>query len=612
MTASNWFHHLCLATAASCAVVLTSCNSSTDNPGKAPRVSAIPGQASMGGVTFNLDLTEWVTDPDGQDITYTVNTGGGIVAAGVYSHVFDTVGAKTVTLSAANGARSVDFSFDVVIETAQQAVIQAGSGLMLLDRSSVHTATPWQQGQFYSPHFLTISNSQGYTDNFKASLHRGHVVYERSHGSQLDLYVFDPFDPKTVRLGDDPNMVTDEMFEAKTSDNRVVFTSGTATDTNLYIFNAVTGLTRTISTTIDSHERNAMVDVNDMIYFESGPVAQRDIYMYDPSLDETTALSLSDRNEIILDVVTGGGVVFTRDEGAGDVDLWFYKTGVGLTQVGSDVASSIFQDGSLTYNGSTSDGMIVFTETVSATDTNIYYWDSTTRTTTPFAVNVDVLEVYHAVTSNAKIIYTHQVSNTDWNVHAKTVGGLDVDLSDSTAMDVFQAVTALNDVVLFRDDNAMHVYDDSAVGLLGADTGGSNALTFVAVLPSGNVVYSKNGSGLHRWDVSNASQLVSVTGTFAGAMENGTDFVTAVHNAGQNDIYIWRESSDALQTVSVDAADENFVVSTTARNGLVFSRQGLNTNYDLYVWDLAKGERRLTNDGYTHVLVGTYFLDTRW
>jgi hypothetical protein len=95
-------------------------------------------------------------------------------------------------------------------------------------------------------------------------------------------------------------------------------------------------------------------------------------------------------------------------------------------------------------------------------------------------------------------------------------------------------------------------------------------------------------------------------------MENGTDFVTAVHNAGQNDIYIWRESSDALQTVSVDAADENFVVSTTARNGLVFSRQGLNTNYDLYVWDLAKGERRLTNDGYTHVLVGTYFLDTRW
>ncbi|MDE0737399.1 MAG: hypothetical protein OSB47_16370, partial [Pirellulaceae bacterium] len=125
------------------------------------------------------------------------------------------------------------------------------------------------------------------------------------------------------------------------------------------------------------------------------------------------------------------------------------------------------------------------------------------------------------------------------------------------------------------------------------------------------VVYSKSGSGLHRWDVSNASQLVSVTGAFAGAMENGTDFVTLVNNAGQNDIYIWRESSDALQTVSTDAADENFVVSTTASNGLVFSRQGLSTSYDLYVWDLAQGERRLTNAGHAHVLVGTYFLDNR-
>lgn len=611
MTASNWFHHLCLATAASCAVVLTSCNSSTDNPGKAPRVNAIPGQASMGGVTFNLDLTEWVTDPNGQDITYTVKNGGGSVGAGVYSHVFDTVGAKVVTLSAFNGIRSVDFSFDVVIETAQQAVIQAGSGLMLLDRSSVHTAAPWQQGQFYSPHFLTISNSQGYTDNFKTSLHRGHVIYERSHGIQVDLYVFDPFDPETVRLGDDPNMVTDEKFEAKTSDNRVVFTSGTATDTDLYIFNAVTGMTRTIRTAIDSHERNAMVDVTDMVYFESGPEAQRDIYMYDPSVDETTALSTSDRNEIIQDVVTGGGVVFTRDEGAGDVDLWFYKAGVGLTQVGSDVASSIFQDGSLTYNGSTSDGMIVFTETVSATDTNLYYWDSMTRTTTPFAVAVDVLEVYHAVTSNAKIIYTHQVSSSDWNVHSKTVGGADLDLSGSTAKDVFQAVTALNDVVMFRDENAMHIYDDSAAALLDADTGGSVPMTFVAGLASGNVVYSKSGSGLYRWDSSNVSHLVSATGTFAGAMENDTDFVVLVDNAAQNDIYVWREWGDALQTVSTDAADENFVVSTTVNSGLVFAREGLGTNYDLYVWDFAKGVRRLTNSGHAHVLVGTYFLDNR-
>ena len=68
-------------------------------------------------------------------------------------------------------------------------------------------------------------------------------------------------------------------------------------------------------------------------------------------------------NEIIRGVVNGGGVVFSRDNGAGDVDLWYYAATTGLTQVAADVSTAGFQARTLTFNGSTPNGMVVFTET---------------------------------------------------------------------------------------------------------------------------------------------------------------------------------------------------------------------------------------------------------
>ncbi len=611
MFESTWFHHLCLATSATMVVALTSCSSSSDNPGKAPRVESIPSQVILGGATFNLKLTTWVKEPSSLPLTFTVKSGGGTVSSDTYTHTFETVGTKTVSMTASNGTRSTEFAFEVVVETGHEAVIQAGSSLVLLDRTTVAEADPWVAGQLYSPHFLTVSNSQGFTDSFKAGLNRGHLVYERTHGSQTDLYVFDPFGRGTVRLGDDPNYSTDEKYEAETSDNRVLFTSGTATDTDLHIYNAMTGLTREISGVVNSFERNSRVDSNDFVYFESGPSAQRDIYLYDPAKDELDPISVDAKNEIIRGVVTGGGVVFSRDEGAGDVDLWFYKPGVGLAQVAADVATTGFQANTLTYNGSTSDGQVVFTETVSGSDTNLFYWDSSTLITTTVAANSSVHDVYHGVTTNKKVIYTHQVSGSDWDIHAKTVGGADVDLSGTTAKDTFQAITALNDVVMFRGANDMHVYDDSAGGLLSADTGGGGALTFVAALVKGNVVYNKASSGLYRWDVSNVAQLVSATGTYAGAMENGTDLVIKNTVSSQDDLYVWREASDSIAVVSVNGVDEKFVTSTVVGDGVVFSRKGGNANYDLYVWDLATGIRQLTSTEDSHTPAGTYFLDNR-
>lgn len=612
MIESKRVHHLILTVTTAVVLSLTSCSSSADNPGKAPRVTTIPAQEALGGAMFSLDLADWVTEPNGAPVGYSVVAGGGVVSGSTYTQQFHTVGAKSVQLTASNGTRSTTFSFVVDVQTGYETVIQAGTSLVLLDRGTVHNAAMWQAPQLYSTHFLTVSNSQGYADAFKAALNRGHTIYERTRGSQTDLYVFNPSDRVTTRLGDDPNFATDEKYEAKTADNRIVFTSGTTGDTDLYIYNVMTGLTREISAVLNSHERNAMVDANDIVYFESGPSAQRDIYFYDPSKDELDPISTSAKNEVIVGTVKGGGVVFTRDEGAGDVDLWFYKPGIGLAQVAADVATSGFQDNTLTYNSSTTSGKVVFTEAASGTDSNLFYWDPATLTTTTVAANAAVNDVFNGCTTNDKIVYTHEVSGSDWDIHARTVGGADVNLSGASgAQDVYQGTTLLNDVVMFRDANDLYVYDDSATTLLTADVGGGSALTFVAGLNGGNVLYTKAGGGLYRWETSNSAGMVSATGAYAGQMENGVDFVIKNTVSSQDDLYLWLEASDSVAVVSDTPADERFIDSTVTSSGVVFTRQGANSNYDLYVWDASNGIRQLTSTEDSHTFVARFFMDNR-
>ncbi|MCB9870477.1 MAG: hypothetical protein H6837_11515 [Planctomycetes bacterium] len=600
-------HSLRIA-AALTAAALSSCTDSK-SPGKAPRVGTIPSQQANSGATFNLDLAKYVTEPSGGTPTYTVTSGGGAVSGNNYAQNFPTVGTKTVKVKAANTAGSTEFTFQVAVNTSSEAVVQAGSGLLLLNRGTVAAATAITGGILYSPEFITVSNSQGYTDTFKAALKRGHVVYERSKAGQIDLYVFNPNSPATAQLGDDPNGTTDQKFEAKTSTNHVIFTSGTATDTDLYIFNAMTGLTRTIAAVASSFERNAVVDANDIVYFESGPAAQRDIWVYDPVTDEADPVSTNAANEIIQGVVKGGGVVFSRDNGAGDVDLWFYKPGIGLTQIGADVATGSFQTDTKVFNGSTSDGKVVLTQVVSGSDHNIYYWNPADQTTTVVA-NSGSLEVFHGVTTNAKIIYSVR-AGSDWDIHARTVGGSDVDLSGTGATDVFQSITNLNDVVFVRDTNNLMVYDDSATTLLTADAG-ATAITEVVYLKNGSVVYKRAGTGLRRWNIANTAVTVSVTGSFAGELDNGQDFVVKVTSGSQDDLYLWNESGGgSLDTITTNSANEAFVVSTTVGAGVVFGRANSGTTMDLYVWDATSGERQLTASGYSHSLAGTLFLDNR-
>ena len=606
MTVSNWVHHHRFVATGLLLSTLWACSKATQS---APRVTTIPSQTVVGGSAFALDLSLWVTSPDGQAITYSVTSGGGAVVSDVYGQTFDTVGFKTVQVRATDTDDFTDFSFTVHVQTAEEAVIQAGTGLILLDRGTVNNATALPAGSQYSDQFVRVSSSQGLTDTFKAYLPKGPMVFERVTGSQTDLYVFDPSLLTTLQLGNDPGGFTDEKYEAKTSDNRIVFTSGLSTDPGLYIYDRVTDLTREISAVQNSHERNAVVDADDYVYFERGPTAQRDIYLYDPANNDLDPVSTDATNEIIRGVVVGGGVVFSRDHGAGDVDLWFYSPVVGLTQVAGDVSTTGFQANTLSFEGSSPNGKVIFTETVvSDGKTNIYYWDSASLTTTTVAANAGVDDDYHGVTPSNEIVYTHEVTGSDWDVHSKLIGGVDTDLSGTTDLDVFQVITNLDDIVMIRGGNDLRIWDDSLTTLVAADSGA--VMTFVAALPGGNVAYTKAAVGLRRWDSAGSVATVSATGSFAGAMSSG-NFAVAVPVSAQDDMHLWNETTDNLDLVSAHANDEAFVVSTTSAGAFVFSRVNAGGSYDLYVWDSVSGVRQVSSTILTHGLAGTYFLDNR-
>ena len=77
----------------------------------------------------------------------------------------------------------------------------------------------------------------------------------------------------------------------------------------------------------------------------------------------------------------------------------------------------------------------------------------------------------------------------------------------------------------------------------------------------------------------------------------------------QDDLSFWNEATDTLTVVSADAADEKFVVASTSAGAFVFSRKSSAGFYELYVWDVTNGVRKVSNTGLNHTFVASYALD---
>ena len=85
-----------------------------------------------------MDLDPFVTDPERQTLTFEVVSGGGSFAGSWYYQVFDTVGTYAVTVRATDAlGKASDATFNVVVQTAELAVVQSGDDLQLMDTTTL-------------------------------------------------------------------------------------------------------------------------------------------------------------------------------------------------------------------------------------------------------------------------------------------------------------------------------------------------------------------------------------------------------------------------------------------------------------------------------------------
>ena len=115
----------------------TSCSDGRSVTNASPRITDIPQQATVGGSTFSIDLSDYVSDRESTVLTYTVVAGGGSFTDSTYSNMFDTIGEYDVEFEVTDGPKSEYGTFTVQVTSANLVpVSEDGSSLLLLDTSS--------------------------------------------------------------------------------------------------------------------------------------------------------------------------------------------------------------------------------------------------------------------------------------------------------------------------------------------------------------------------------------------------------------------------------------------------------------------------------------------
>lgn len=578
---------------------LSSCGSGVGNA--APRFSFIPNQTIDSGKELSVDLTSYVSDRENQTLTFSVVSGGGSFTGSVYKHTFDTLGTYTVTVQATDSqGKSSTATFTVVVPKATLAVVQEGDDLKLLDTGTKK--------------FLTVALASGFTDTFKAALARGHVVYERTQGGKKRLFVYDPSTRKTTTLGDSADY--DTTYAAKTSDDRVVYVKQhSASDTDLFVWNAVTGLVRTISAGVGQHDRNPFVNSADLVFYERGVNGQADVYYYDPTADTSTAVSTDANDEEIQGVTSDGAVVFTRVGGGGEKDLYWFKLGTGLVQIGSDLSATV-QGQTKTYKGATTDGKVVF-EVNAGTHQDLYMWDSATGTSRAIATT-GVSETFAAVTPTNEVVYNVAASGTNNDLRIYTWStNTDRAISTDGANDVYKGALSNGDVVFLRESGTgddLYFYDTSASSTNALATAGADDYVFNKVLTNDKVVYTRNGASGGVYVIDTATLSVKTAGgpnsVYQGEATGG-DFVVQTVVNSQKDLVLWDESAGAVVTISNATGDDAF--SAALANGdVLFTRTPSGqSNKELFHWEAATSTTTQLTTATTldHSVVATYDAD---
>lgn len=585
---------LALASAAAIAFVATACSNGGNSSNAAPRLAAVPAQSTAGGATFTIDLKDFVTDREGATLTYAVTSGGGGFTGSSYSHMFDAMGTYTVQFTVSDGSKTTSGSFEVTVTSSNFVVVKEDdSGLFLFDSAT--------SGQ------VRVASSTA-SPALAAGLADGRLVYQLN---AKQLRIFDPITRKsTLIAGDSANPAT---YRAKTSNSRIFYTTGTSPDMTLFFYNPLSNFSREVDDG-GLGSTDVMVNGSNLAFYETGVGGQSDIYYYDPEEDDSFAVGTAATDEQILAVLPNGACVFSRVGGGGETDLFYFRVGTGLVEIGSDVSALATRNKS--YNAFGSASQVVFTAT-NAGDRELFVWDPATGQTDTIVAGTD--NVFDAIGDGNEVVFHTVVSPTEHDVMCYDIDTqATVTVRDNTDIGSVLAVTTGSPAwAIVQGSGATSTVD--AVSLIAVPvtvtwTGASTISTTVGQLGNGDVVAQQtDGAAINFFDVSGGAWGTAITGAglaFEGDGLDAGDFVYTVTVASQVDLSMWDASATASVVVSSTAGTDDYQ-ALTADSTILFTRiVGTNTNADLFVWD-GTSERRLTDEDsaglkHDHAVLGSY------
>lgn len=589
---------------AATALLMGACGGGSNVSNASPRLGEIPLQSVTGGSALSLDLGTYVSDRENATLTYAVTSGGGSFAGSTYTNTFDTLGTYEVAFTVSDGAKTTTGTFQVKVSSANLVVVREDqSGLLLLD--SATNAFVRVAGAAPTPD-LQVGNSDG------------RFVYETA-GATTKAYLFDVFTRTNTQLGANEG---DATYEAKTSDNKILYTTGTTNDRRLWLFNPLSGTSREIASGLLS-TRTVLVNSSNIVFYETGVNGQADVHGYDVAQDETFVVGDAATDEQLQAVLPNGGVVFSRTSGSGAHDLFYYKVSTGLVEIGADVTALDTRD--KVYAACGTNSHVVFMAQ-SGTTSDVCAWNPSNGDTTEISTLTGASgdwDDFVAIGAGNEVVF----SRTDLVSSPTETDAFFYDLDSGTTATVRNASDISNVVGVSSDGTTAWAFVRPsgttssllAVSLVASPStqtwaAGGAVSTTLGVLANGDIVGQRSdGGALALFDVSAGTWGTPITGTglqFAGDGIDTGDFVYSLTASSQTDLSMWDASGTTSIVVSNTTGDDVFQAKT-ANGTVLFTRVTTgNTNADLFVWNGTAETQLTTVDGaglrHDHTVLGKF------
>jgi hypothetical protein len=582
------------------AFAVAACGGGSSVSNASPRVTEVPQQSTTGAAAFTFDLDEYVTDREGDSMTFAVTSGGGSFTGSVYTNTFDTMGVYTVEFTVSDGSKVTTGSFEVKVTAANFAVVREDqSGLLLLDTRTdgiVRVA-----GSVATPTFVT-----GLAD--------GRLVYGKQGAAGDQLWVFDPMTRVVTQLT--ANADGDLVYEAKTSDGRLLYTEVGTTETTLHLWNPATGLDREI---VVGANIDAFVNTADLVFYEVDVAGQSDVYVYDIADDEAAVVGDASTAEQVVATLPNGGIVMSRVGGGGETDLFYYKRDVGLVEIGLDQSS--IATWNKTWRAAGTSSQVVFSAE-SGGVSEIFAWNPVNGQTTNVSATVSAgaYDVFAAMGAGNEVVWNRVISGSEADAYYYDLDAA-VGATLRNSSDISQVLGISGDgttsyAFVRPSGTTSSVLAISLVAspVTTTNAAGGTVSTTLGLLANGDVVAQRtDGTALRLFDVSGGSWNAAITGTglaFAGDGIDTGDFVYSLTASSQTDLSMWDASGTASVVVSNTTGNDVFQAAT-ANDTVLFTRVvSGNSTADLFVWDGSTATRLTSADEanllHDHTVLGSY------